>query len=319
MTGVSSVRQLATSDGGSLVAAAEATQRVHIFDLESYSRVAAFETILDFGGRRLALAADGRYCAAGAYIAQGVAVYDAISGRLVWQRKNLKKVQRVQFRKDGSALLASVEGGPTYILDAQTGVTRGTLPKVTDLQQSPFSSTQLACSSGWYVLRSESGESKIDLRAPGNFCQAAFTPRSVVLEALEPTGVVVAGARPSPQEQLHVIVSCSLADGQSRWRHLLPPGTNIQRLGFAEEAGEVIAVVWSFVSGDDKRLIRLDMDSGSVRHEQPLRGPPYATEFANRGRLLVTSDGDVINIADGIVAGRLSFPRASHPEDYVIP
>jgi hypothetical protein len=95
-----------------------------------------FETVLDFGGKGLALTPDGSACIAGAYRAQGIACYAAADGRMLWQRRRpfelwrwsastgaatrvttLPRSATFEFCRRGSALL----GADGQMIDTLTG------------------------------------------------------------------------------------------------------------------------------------------------------------------------------------------------------
>ena len=65
------IRQLAASQTGRLLAAAEFERFVHLYDLSTLERLRTLETSLDFGGRRLAISNDGNTVIAGAYHVHG--------------------------------------------------------------------------------------------------------------------------------------------------------------------------------------------------------------------------------------------------------
>lgn len=67
------IRHLSSSWSGSVIAAAEFERAVHLWDLSAEKHVATFPTIMDFGGRRLAVTPDGKNCIAAAYRFQGIA------------------------------------------------------------------------------------------------------------------------------------------------------------------------------------------------------------------------------------------------------
>jgi len=78
------IRQLATSFSGSVIAAGEFERTVHIWDLDTKKHLATFVTILDFGGVRLAITGDDTCCFAAAYHREGVAAYSASAGNEIW-------------------------------------------------------------------------------------------------------------------------------------------------------------------------------------------------------------------------------------------
>jgi hypothetical protein len=60
------IRQLATSRTGRVLAAAEFERVVHLYDLTTSGHLRTLDTILDFGGDRLAISNDGKTLVVGA-------------------------------------------------------------------------------------------------------------------------------------------------------------------------------------------------------------------------------------------------------------
>lgn len=86
----SAIRHLAACDRSSLIAAALFESTVQIWSLDSSQQIAEFETILDFGGQRLVLAADGKICITGSWSA-GLAAYSVPDGRRLWHLPNSER------------------------------------------------------------------------------------------------------------------------------------------------------------------------------------------------------------------------------------
>src|SRR4029079_15018889 len=91
----SSIRHIATSPRGNYFAAAEFKSITSIWNIDNAEKLYEFPTVLDFGGSRLAITSDGTACIAGAYHVNGIVCYALPSGNVLWQRKDLKKVQRI--------------------------------------------------------------------------------------------------------------------------------------------------------------------------------------------------------------------------------
>jgi hypothetical protein len=66
------VRHLATAYTGRIAAAAAFNSTVATWDLNAKSPLAMFESVLEFGGRRLAIDTVGERCAAAAYDSGGL-------------------------------------------------------------------------------------------------------------------------------------------------------------------------------------------------------------------------------------------------------
>lgn len=98
---MSAFRQLATAIArDDLIATASLEPRVdgttdgsvQVWSLERQALESDFDTVLDFGGQRLALCTtlDQLVVIAGAYERHGICGYNARTGERIWQRKDLK-------------------------------------------------------------------------------------------------------------------------------------------------------------------------------------------------------------------------------------
>jgi hypothetical protein len=93
---------------------------VHVWSLAAGAQVATFETVFDFGGRRLALVpGEHPVVVAGAYTHHGVCGYDLMGQRL-WQDRSRTNVQ-ILTALAGGRVAVSCDRGPTRVLDAATG------------------------------------------------------------------------------------------------------------------------------------------------------------------------------------------------------
>ncbi|MEZ0492403.1 hypothetical protein AB2L28_09140 [Kineococcus sp. TBRC 1896] len=133
-----------------LLVTAEFEQVVHVWSRERAARCATFETVYDFGGRRVALVPGKRpVVVAGAYTRHGVCGYD-LSGERLWQDRSRTNVQ-VLTALAGGRVAVSCNRGPTRVLDAATGEEVGSLRGVLQvIALTPDLS--LAVGSGWFRL-----------------------------------------------------------------------------------------------------------------------------------------------------------------------
>jgi WD40 repeat protein len=132
------IRNIAAARDVPVVAIGAWEHEVEVWDAASAIRIAAFNTMLDSGGRRLAVSHDGTRVAAGAYREHGVSVFDAYYGRVVWARKDLQGIQKLTWSRDGSRLYCGLEGDILHEIDLATGKTLDKLTKVGTRVDSPF-------------------------------------------------------------------------------------------------------------------------------------------------------------------------------------
>lgn len=103
-----------------LLVAAQFARVVHVWSLERATRCATFETVYDFGGRRLALVpGESPVVVAGAYTRHGVCGYD-LTGRELWQDRSRTNVQIVTALAGGLVAL-SYNRSTTRVVEAATG------------------------------------------------------------------------------------------------------------------------------------------------------------------------------------------------------
>ena len=103
-----------------LLVTAQFERVVHVWSLARAARCATFETVFDFGGRRLALVPGQRpVVVAGAWARHGVCGYD-LTGERLWQDRSRTNVQIITALA-GGRIAVSCNRGPTRVLEAATG------------------------------------------------------------------------------------------------------------------------------------------------------------------------------------------------------
>lgn len=106
--------------GEDLLVTAESGPVVHVWSRERAARCATFETVHDFGGRRVTLVPGERpVVVAGAYTRHGVCGYD-LSGERLWQDRSRSNVQ-ILTALAGGRVAVSYNRSPTRVLEAATG------------------------------------------------------------------------------------------------------------------------------------------------------------------------------------------------------
>jgi hypothetical protein len=291
-----SIRQLATSLNGAIVAAGQFERRVHIWDVTERKLRGTLETILDFGGRRLAITEDGQCCIAGAYRIEGIAAYSTSDGTEVWRRKDLKKVQKIQSSLDGRRVFCSFDAKPCHVLNRETGRTRRTLTGVRSVWESPYEPLTLLVKRE-LVLQSEAGKKL-----------AAIPCKSfAVLSVAFAPGFVCVSESAGPTRCL------STQDGREIWRST-EAGEHALRLAFDERSQAFVGVCWSYeVSGPHLlRSFALRNGESTRLTELPALGE---FEFAQRGSRLLSSDGFLFDTATGSRVDQFDFPVSSDPTD----
>ena len=138
------IRHISTSFNGSRIVLAEFKSQVQILDISTLSVISEFQTILDFGGRRMAISENGRICICGCWEKHGIIAYNADTGEKIWQRKDLKKLQHLHILPlDTNSVFAQFEIGASRILNIQTGMDIKKLNGVKLYWEGPYDSVNV--------------------------------------------------------------------------------------------------------------------------------------------------------------------------------
>jgi hypothetical protein len=283
------IRHIAMAGQASVAAFAGFERQVHVWNLQSLGAMASLATILDLGGRRLSLSPDGARCVAGAYHAEGVACHDVCSGALVWQRKDIRKLQLVRHALDQPVVRCFFDRSPAQVISASNGETLATLRGVRDVVESPYASVDLI-EKGDLELRSRQGQLIRKLRRTTfALLSACFSPRHLMVS-----------------ESGGPVRCVDLVTGQEAWRFEPDAGHHFLEIGHVRSTGCFFGVDWPFERGGSKRLFRLDVDERMALPVLSL-GSPDTIAFDGQGEQLVTSDGRLIDLRT-LVVRRLWLP-----------
>ncbi len=283
------VREVAASYAGRIIAAAEFKKTVHIWDLKLERQICCFESIFESGGKRLAISEDGKLCVAGAYDKHGIAMYDALNGDTIWQRKDLNKVQGLYFSSCyQDCILACFDNKPCHVLEAKTGETMTTIKGLRKFAESPFAKIQLLDKKrAIEVLDFEQGQC-IGKIKPLTFAvlSSIFTENSVIIsEAAGP------------------VSSYAIQGAKLMWRYTPKLGSHVLAVSYCEEMDEIFAAQWSYEKGGDSTLLAFDKNDGNVHRKQLLRGIRGQAIFALKGSRLISYSGKVLDTITGKILG----------------
>jgi hypothetical protein len=287
------VRHIATSWAGSRVAIAQFERVVQIWDLACREQGAEFDTVLDFGGHRLAITSDGTRVLAGAYNRYGIAAYDGSNGELLWRRPDLKKVQHVRLSADDKRLCCGFDRRSEHILSVETGETLSQMPGVEDVLNSPHSPVSLIVLKGKPpTLRDVDGtlRGRIE-KTTFAFLDYAFSPDLLITS-----------------ESRGPLRCFRVADAAEVWRFQPEADTHALQVAYVEAGDAFCAIMWPFVKGGDHVLWRFNAADGRRPSTCVL---PSSSQygFCLRGSLILGWDGSVLDTATGELLCRLEFPN----------
>lgn len=286
------IRHLATSWDGDRLVAAAFEHRVSVWDIASQSKITEFETTLDFGGSRLAIAPDGGRVIVGAYDRHGIACYDAEDGYELWRRKDLKKVQDVTISRDGSLVWCGLNNGPLHQLELSSGITVARYRATNRITESPSAPIRFfdkshpkpeLCSSDGHIL------GRIE-RMTFAFLNTAFGP-----------GFVLLSDSGGPVRCIDIKTMAP------RWTYVPPAGSHVLTLSFNSLDSNCYGVEWPYQNGGSKRIVRFKTENGQAHFVAEI-GDSAIEAFCKFGSRLVTWDGSIFDVASGKPIAKLGFP-----------
>ncbi len=133
---------LAASYAGPVMAIGEFEKTVHLWNVAEPKCLGTLDTVLDFGGDRLAVTGDGKQVVAGSWT-KGVAAYCTTSLNAQWHRKDLKHPQYIRISVDDKRIICCLDTKPCQELDRSTGETIRTFRGVRELWESPYDPVRL--------------------------------------------------------------------------------------------------------------------------------------------------------------------------------
>jgi hypothetical protein len=144
----SAIRHLAVCDKSEIIAAALFEETVQIWSWKTGDQLGEFETVLDFGGQRMALTPNGMVCIAGSWGRRrkgrrGLAAYSVPNGTLLWLREDIPHIQSVRLSGSGEQIYCGVEGSSAHIIETATGQTLQRIRAATEIIGSPYTEHKL--------------------------------------------------------------------------------------------------------------------------------------------------------------------------------
>ncbi len=297
------IRHIATSYDGAVIATGEFKRHVYTWNIEAKKLLADFDSVLEFGGSRLAVSGDGQLCAAGAYFGitekgyagGSVAVHETLSGKMLWQNRSIKRVQGLNFSMHWPhTLLAVFSDQPLHVINVESGLTMRKIRGIRSLYESPHGPIQFRESSSGYSLCNSETEKEIGRLKRHSFStlDVTFSDDAVLVsEAGGPT-------------------TCyDLRDCSQAWVLDLEKGHHLLKITYNEKTQEFLGIDWNYEKGGDREILWLDEATGAVKRRLVVTGTPWEAEFAMRGTLLITCDGVMIDTCNGREIASLGFPR----------
>jgi hypothetical protein len=292
--GTRRIESLAAAARAPIVAGAGADGHVHVWNVETRTRICDFSTSKDSGGVAVAVTPDGRDCLVGTYYAWGVARVDVASHEKRWHRTDLRKVYGLSCSADGGEVIVWFDGRAGMCLDLQTGETRTKRSGLRMFAASRFDRTELN-----YRTRFELCEGgRVRHTWPRDsfaLLACAFSPRLCVVAE---SGVAAK--------------AIELTSGKLAWSCQSREGAHLIRIDFSPRLGCFVALEYAYTengraTGPMVALLHID-GAGDVVFRQPVRAWSVGV-FCVDADFLLNGLGELSETQSGTVRHVFDFPR----------
>ena len=273
---------LAASFSGSVMAIGEFETTVHLWNVAEPRCLGTLNTVLDFGGDRLAITGDGKQVVAGNWT-KGVAAYCTASLSTQWHRKDLKHPQHIRISADDKRIICCLDRKPCQELDRSTGETVRTFRGVRELWDSPYEPVRLTVHlNKKRFVETIDGEKLFEIpKETFAILSTAFSPGFVCTS--ESTGAV----------------RCfDTQSGEEVWRFAPEKGSHFLNLGYVEQASSFAGVCLPYEGGGHQTLFRLGDTLPTCKPILDL-GHCGDSAFCLHGSQLMLGSGDLINSLTG--------------------
>ena len=102
-------------------------------------------------------------------------------------------------------------------------------------------------------------------------------------------------------------------DGSLQW--MFGPGadSHVVRLHYSPNVGAFFEILWNFGNGGSTNLVRFDAICGTLDKLCGLDS--WEEAFVDAADHLVTSSGEIRDLSNGAIVGRLAFPLKEYPDE----
>lgn len=273
------------------MAAAFFERTVQIWSWETQILLGEFDSVLDFGGRRLALSKNGTTCIAGSWT-RGLAAYSLPHGEVLWHRKDIRHIQHVNVDASDRTVYCGLESNRLLALDMETGSEVDKAARALKVIPSLCDRHALVVKKDRYLLR---GKDEMEILAASFALHtAAFSPDAVCLS--EPK----AGSR-----------CLNLHTGTTIWHH---SSIHFSHAAFNHSDRQFYCVTGFETDPYETFLVRLAIDLERCDVLVAFGQSCWEEAFTPSGRILVTASGGVYDTSTGARRGWLEFPQREYPD-----
>jgi len=273
------MRHIATARDSSVFLTAEFEDKIYSWDLNTYERISEFNSVLDFGGQRLAISGDGTKCVAASYSGRGISMYDVSSGSEIWCRKDIKKIQFITFDSLNETLYVGVEDMPLLILKLSDGEDEGKMKSITEVYFDLLSSKRLLLKGRRTIILDD-------------FCITSPTFAFLDIQGVG-KGIVMSAVS-------NDLMYYDYNENTITWRISPKDNEHFIKIAFSEKNKIIYAVLYKY--NEPRKppyylLYAISKLDGAIQFVYPLPTEACEFGFAQKATRLICSCGDVFDIS----------------------
>lgn len=289
----SSVTNLQACWSGKILVSVNSNGSVSVWNTKTLELVCEFASTIDSSGQQLAVCPRDLYIIVGAYHRHGIAAYDPLSGREIWRRKDIKRVQTLASSFNQPTVFACFSDQSAQALNIRNGETLFKKRMVRDFFDSPLETcTLIDIDRRKYEFHNAADQKVFDIKIEGCRLQSvAFAP-----------GIFAVADHGT-------FVRCfSSGSGKEVWRFTPTYGSHVVSLGYNPTERMFFGLESPYAFANSTDIIALDPENGACVSRFPIRSPSTCT-FINQAASLACSDGLVYEAATGKVLHRMTFVK----------
>lgn len=269
----------ASEKSNNLFVTAEYDEKVTIWSLKNKTKINEIKTNLDFGGERVLIIEEPNpIVITGSYDKYGVTAYNALNGKKLWERKDLKKNQFLTIIKEGNKERIGVgfDKKPFELLELETGKTLKKYEDVSKIFKKNESSVA--------ILKMQNKLKIINLKNDENVFENEISFENLILKK---DGYIL--------NTQYSIISFN-NNNQCEWEYKVPKNHIIHKLSWNEKTSSCLFVMWNYEEGGSKILGKIDK-KGCIFEKNQI-GEIWEQYFMDSGKLIITSNGEVLSTED---------------------
>ncbi len=293
----SAIRELAVSNDSQRIAAAFFDKTIQIWDIESQKNISEFSTIFRMGAKNLAFSPLGEILIVGLSNPRGrVAAYEVSSGKKLWEQRFVHP-SWLRFDASGKSIFCTRNQRSVLRIKVDTGAIVETIDATTQYIEQSDGDILSVPSRDKDPIRLVRRGRIYELCQPSFWVlDAKFSPSSVCLS--EASGPVRCFSR---------------LDGKCLWTFTPGAKAHVVKLHHSAGMDAFFGVLGNFESRPFRTLIRFEPTSGEYKRICDFDS--WEEVFLETTDQVVTSAGEIRNLSDGEIVGRLPFPQREYPDD----